>query len=59
MLPPDQSKSVASENLVDKTDADTDYRSENDDLPFVPYQMYVNGENIVISFLFIIFTKRY
>ena len=25
-LPPDQSKAVASENLVDETDADTDYR---------------------------------
>ena len=49
MLPPEHSKSMASENLVDETDAETDYRSENDDLPFVPYKMYVNVKHFKIT----------
>jgi hypothetical protein len=48
MLPPDHSKSLVSENLADETDADNDYRSEYDDLPFVPYKMYVSVEHFKI-----------
>ena len=49
MLPPEHFEAMGSKNLVAETDADADYRRENDDLPFVPYKMYVNIKDFKIT----------
>ena len=50
MLPPGQSNPVSPGNLLNETDADSGFKSEmtHNELPFVPYKMYVNVENLKV-----------